>query len=127
MYMKFIEHKDKPCILLKRECDTTVGCIVRIRPFKDFILLLAKKEEENYEPVHVRIEIEGEQYIFFVENERREIGETWCLCEDKDFACITPPIYEKDLLYCNEETMFPTTNGGKFTAWGDYITPKGLK
>ena len=47
MYMKFIEHENQPCILLKRECDTTVGCIIGIKDFKDFILFLAKKEEET--------------------------------------------------------------------------------
>ena len=39
MYLKFIEHENQPCILLKRECDTTVGCIVGIRDFTTFYLL----------------------------------------------------------------------------------------
>lgn len=128
MYMKFIEHENQPCIILKRDCDTTVGCIVGIKDFKDFLLFLAKKDSENWEPFHVRVErkIPSGNFVFFVEDEKRELNETWGLCSDEEFCSITPPIYTESLLDGKEETMLP--NGiGKYTAWGDYIRPTGLK
>ena len=127
MYMKFIEHENQPCILLKRECDTTVGYIIGIKDFKDFILFLAKKEEENWEPFHMRVErkIPNGNFIFFVEDEQRELNETWALCPDDEFVSLTPPIYTYNLLDGKEEQMLPTNNG-KYTSWGDYIRPTGL-
>lgn len=129
MHMKFIEHENKPCILLKRECDTTVGCIVGIKDFENFLLFLEKKDEENWESFKIRVErkIPSGNFVFFIEGEKRELNETWGLCADDEFCSITPPIYTNDLLDGKEEQMLPTMNGGKFTAWGDYITPKGLK